>query len=109
MHTYNLRAASWGKNADSLDDNTYPAPDNNYQNKPPLIYTTIRQTKYIVMMTKEGSTKLLNFMAVVLKLKHGQIHVCHINEITIFPCNYSALMNIYQKSNDDLLEDVPKL
>ena len=41
-----------------------------------LLYSQalIRQTKYIIMMTKEGSTKIVNFntpMAEVLMLKHG--------------------------------------
>ena len=39
----------------------------------------IRQTKYVVKMTKEGATKIVNFMtpgAGVLVLGHG--HVSHI-------------------------------
>ena len=39
----------------------------------------IRQTKYVVMMTKEGSTKIVNFMtpeAGVLVLGRG--HISHI-------------------------------
>ena len=44
-----------------------------------LIYSQveIRQTKYIVMMIKEGSTKIVNFMtpgAGVLVLVHGYIN-----------------------------------
>ena len=38
----------------------------------------IRQTKYVVMMTKEGSTKIVNFMTPgtgVLVLGHG--HISH--------------------------------
>ena len=43
-----------------------------------LLYTHayIRQTKYVVMITKEGSTKVINFMipgAGVLVLGHGQV------------------------------------
>ena len=43
-----------------------------------LLYTQayIRQTKYVVMMTKKGSTKVVNFMtpgAGVLVLGHGHI------------------------------------
>ena len=46
-----------------------------------LLYSkaVIRQTKYVVMMTKEGSTKIFNFMtpgAGVLVLGHG--HISHI-------------------------------
>ena len=46
-----------------------------------LLYPSawFRQTKYIVMMTKEGSTKIVNFMtpgAGVLVLGHG--HISHI-------------------------------
>ena len=38
----------------------------------------IRQTKYIVMITKEGSTKIVNFMtprAGVLVLGHGHLRL----------------------------------
>ena len=41
-----------------------------------------RQTKYIVMMTKEGSTKIVNFMtpgAGVLVLEHG--HISHVEKM----------------------------
>ena len=44
-----------------------------------------RQTKYIEMMTKEGSTKIVNFMtpgAGVLALGHG--HISHIVKIHYF-------------------------
>ena len=52
-----------------------------------LLYSQaqIRQTKYIVMMTKEGSTKLVNFMtpgAEVLVLGCG--HVSHLVKIHYF-------------------------
>ena len=45
-----------------------------------LLYSQaqIGQTKYIVMVTKEGSTKIVNFMtprAGVLVL--GRVHICH--------------------------------
>ena len=48
-----------------------------------LLYsqTDIRQTNYIVMMTKEGSTKIVNFMtpgAGVLVLGRG--HISHFSE-----------------------------
>ena len=45
----------------------------------------IRQTKYVVMMTKEGSTKIVNFMtpgAEVLVLGHG--HISHIVKMHYF-------------------------
>ena len=45
----------------------------------------IRQTKYVVMMTKEGSTKILNFMtpgAGVLVLGRG--HISHIVKMHYF-------------------------
>ena len=46
-----------------------------------LLYSQaqIRQTKYIVMLTKEGSTKIVSFMSpgsVVLVMGHG--HISHI-------------------------------
>ena len=45
----------------------------------------IRKTKYIVMMTKEGSTKIVNFMTpgrAVLVL--GRAHISHIVKIHYF-------------------------
>ena len=45
----------------------------------------IRQTKYVVMMTKEGSTKIVNFMtsgAGVLVLGRG--HISHIVKMHYF-------------------------
>ena len=45
----------------------------------------IRQTKYVVMMTKEGSTKIVNFMtpgAGVLVLGRG--HISHIEKMHYF-------------------------
>ena len=45
----------------------------------------IRQTKYVVMMTKEGSTKIVNFMtpgAEVLVLGRG--HISHIVKMHYF-------------------------
>ena len=45
----------------------------------------IRQTKYVVMMTKEGSTKIVNFMTPgtgVLVLGHG--HISHIVKLHYF-------------------------
>ena len=52
-----------------------------------LLYSgaQIRQTKYIVMMTKEGSTKIVTFMtpgAGVLVLGHG--HISHIVKMLYF-------------------------
>ena len=52
-----------------------------------LLYSQalIRQTKYIVMMTKEGSTKIVNFMtpgAGVLVLGRG--HISHIMKMHYF-------------------------
>ena len=52
-----------------------------------LLYSQayIRQTKYIVMMTKEGSTKIVNFMtpgAGVLVLGRG--HINHIVKMHYF-------------------------
>ena len=49
-----------------------------------LLYSQalIRQTKYVVMMTKEGSTKIVNFMtpgAGVLVLERG--HISHIVKV----------------------------
>ena len=41
----------------------------------------MKQTKYKVMMTKEGSTKIISFMtsgAGVLVLQHGHIGTCNI-------------------------------
>ena len=38
----------------------------------------IRQTKYVVMMTKEGSTKIVNFMTLVVGvLVLGRGHISH--------------------------------
>ena len=42
----------------------------------------IGQTKYTVMMTKEGSIKIVNFSFMTLRaggfvLERGHIHVCH--------------------------------
>ena len=45
----------------------------------------IRQTKYVVMMTKEGSTKIVNFVtpgAEVLVLGRG--HISHIVKMHYF-------------------------
>ena len=52
-----------------------------------LLYSQayIRQTKYIVMMRKEGSTKIVNFMtpgAGVPVLGRG--HICHIMKMHYF-------------------------
>ena len=52
-----------------------------------LLYSQaqIRQTKYVVMMTTEGSTKIVNFMtpgAGVLVLWHG--HISHIMKMHYF-------------------------
>ena len=52
-----------------------------------LLYSQalIRQTKYVVMMTKEGSTKILNFMtpgAGVLVLGRG--HISYIVKLHYF-------------------------
>ena len=52
-----------------------------------LLYSQalIRQTKYVVMMTTEGSTKIVNFMtpgAGVLVLGHG--HINHIVKMHYF-------------------------
>ena len=52
-----------------------------------LLYSKalIRQTKYVVMMTKEGSTKIVNFMtpgAGVLVLGRG--HIRHIVKMHSF-------------------------
>ena len=59
--------------------------------KSPLLYSHayIRQTKYIVMMTKEGSTKIVNFMksdAGVLVL--GCCHINHIVKVHYFYKNF---------------------
>ena len=56
-----------------------------------LLYSQalIRQTKYVVMMTKEGSTKIVNFMttgAGVLVL--GRAHISHIVKIHYFFNNF---------------------
>ena len=45
-----------------------------------LLYSQklIRQTKYVVMMTKEGSTKIVNFMTPgVGVLMLGRVHISH--------------------------------
>ena len=52
-----------------------------------LLYSQalIRQTKYVVMMTKEGSTKIVNFMtpgAGILVLGRG--HISHIVKMHYF-------------------------
>ena len=56
------------------------------QNKCLLSFdVSIRQTKYIVMMTKEGSTQIVNFMtprAGVLVLGYG--HISHIVKMHYF-------------------------
>ena len=57
------------------------------------MYTSawIRQNKYTVMMTKEGSTKIVNFMipgAGVLKLRYG--HRSHYSEYAL-----SSTLSIY--------------
>ena len=61
-----------------------------------LLYSQalIRQTKYVVMMTKEGSTKIVNFMTprvVVLMLGCG--HICHYSEYVL-----SSTLSIYSGS-----------
>ena len=52
-----------------------------------LLYSQalIRQTKYIVMMTKEGSTKIVNFMTHrVGVLMLGRGHISHIVKMHYF-------------------------
>ena len=51
----------------------------------------IKQTNYILMMTKEGSTKIVDIMtprAVVLMLGHG--HISHYSEFVV-----SSTLSIY--------------
>ena len=53
----------------------------------------IRQTKYVVMMTKEGSTKIVNFItpgAGVLALGRG--HISHIMKMHYFFKKSSSLL-----------------
>ena len=70
-----------------------------------LVYSheKIRQTKYIVMMTKEGSTKIVNFMtpgAGILML--GRDHISYIlNMYFIYFTIYSRLIAIVLRDYDD--------
>ena len=64
-----------------------------------LLYSQalIRQTKYVVMMTKEGSTKIVNFMtpgAGVLVLGRG--HISHIMKMHYFFKNLLLYFQVIQ-------------
>ena len=56
-----------------------------FKNLLPYSQALIRQTKYAVMMTKEGSTKIVNFMTPgVGVLVLGQGHISHIVKMPYF-------------------------
>ena len=68
-----------------------------FKNLPLYFHAYIRQTKYIVMMTKERFNKIVNFMTPrtgVLVLGCG--HICHIVKIHYYKIMYKILLLYFQ-------------
>ena len=74
----------------------------NYFFKKNFLYSQAenREIKYIVMMNKEGSTKIINFMtpgAGVLVLGHG--HISHVVKMQYFFKKFSSLLPGIEQTN----------